>query len=173
MSLAVPFMLGTTYWMPTLNPTQVIVTCPVCYGNRTVTVTLGNGEHVAVECDGCGLGHESPQGTVREYTYEPGVKSFTVKAVTSMHGESWWLRAEEGHDSEWSNLYATEDKAWKVSRERMADALADNARRSATSNRKMLSRLAWTVRYHEQCIADMERKIEWHRRKVSERKVSV
>ena len=166
-TLATPFVIGQTYWLPRTVPQEITVLCPVCYGHKTITVTLGNGEHVAVECDGCGLGYEGPRGVVREYTYEANVRPFIIASVQSMHGDSWSVISTEGEQASWASLYLTEASAWDVSRAQLDKTVEENTRRWSTSNRKMLSRVAWTVAYHEKCIRDLEQKIAYHRSKVS------
>lgn len=170
MSLEVPFVIGKLYWLPVLTPHQVTAPCPVCYGKLAVVVTLGNGEHVAVACDGCGLGFSGPRGYVEEYSYDHGAKPFTVSAVSSMHGQDWWLQSVEGETAQWSALCETEDAALQASKQRMQGVVEENTRRSSARRSCDLKKVAWTVRYHEQCIADFEKKIQWHRSKVTERK---
>lgn len=104
MTMDTPFIIGAQYWLPVLNPQQVEVICSVCYGNKTVMVTLGNGEHVAVECDACGIGYSGPRGYINEYSYTAEVKPFTIEKVISMHGGAWYLASGEGATAEWSTL---------------------------------------------------------------------
>lgn len=165
-----PFVIGHTYWLPRLTPQQIQVPCPVCYGKKVVTVTLGNGEYVAVECEGCGLGFERARGYVTEYTYEPFVQPFTVRAVTSMHNESWWLSSVEGEHAEWIDLANTEEEALIASQQRLTMTLENQSRSNAARKPRDLKKFPWTVRYHEMCIADLAEKIAWHRAHVSARK---
>ncbi len=169
MSMNTPFEIGKTYWLPRWHPEKIQVPCPVCYGNRVLAVTLGNGESVEVECDGCGLGFEGPRGFVHEYSYEAKVLPFTVKEINSMHGGTWWLQSVEGDTAQWDTLCDTQALGMAKSLEVLQTQLDENTRRSTALSKQALKKVGWTVRYHEDIIRDLEKKIGWHRAKVSER----
>ena len=164
-----PFQIGALYWMPVLNPRQIEMPCPVCYGNRTITVTLGNGEHVAVECEGCGIGYDGPRGFVTDYSYEYAANPFTIEVVTSMYGGSWRLKSIEGDNADWSTLCATEQEALDASKKRMQEVIDANTDTRRVKKNHAVKQSGWSVGYHEKQIKEYERKIAWHRGKVSER----
>ena len=165
-----PFEIGRTYYLPLTHPEQIQVTCPVCYGKKKVVIILGNDERVEVECDGCGLGYEGPRGFVHDYSYEARVTPFTIDSVVSMHGDSWYVRSTTGEQANWGQLCETDEQAMECSRQQMQSFVDENMRRSATSKKQKLREKTWSVRYHEDCIREVEKKIAWHRQKVSERK---
>lgn len=165
-----PFEIGRTYYLPKYSPTEKREPCPICYGAKVVTIILGNDERVTVECDGCGIGYESPRGFVNSSVWDAAVHPFTVESVTSMYGDDWYLKSKEGDTSNWKTLCETEAEALEESRHHIQKMIDENMRRSATSNKQKLKTKTWHVRYHEDCIRELERKIAWHRAKVSERK---
>lgn len=165
--LAVPFVIGQTYWLPVVNPQPVRVPCPVCYGQKAVMVILGNGEHVTVACEGCNV--QGPEGTIQEYSYEPGTKPFTVTGVESMHGGNWSVKSAEGDTANWNDLRDTHEAAMEASAQFMASLIEDNRRRATALNDSALKRTTWLVRYHEKCIWELEQRLSWHRAKVAER----
>lgn len=163
--LKVPFEIGKTYWCPRLHPEQVKVDCPICAGNLTVMVTLGDGSRVVVPCDACGKGFEGPRGYITEYTYEPQAIQFTVKSVQSMHGDNWYLESEYGEQRSWSECFETEEAALEESRKRLAALIEENHRR-ACYRKKALSKTAWSIRYHREQIKRLEQQLEWHRKHI-------
>ena len=164
-----PFEIGKTYWMPTLRPENIQVPCPICYGNKSVSLILGNGEQVVVECEGCGLGYEGARGFVGDYSYEAGVKPFTVAGVESMNGDDWWLRSEQGSTARWKDLEQSEALGLEQSKRKMRETLDGNMYSQTARSKHARNHVPWTVRYHEDCIREIEKKIAWHRSKVSER----
>src|SRR5660398_332430 len=44
------------------------VQCPVCFGDLTVVMILGNGDHVNAPCGYCSAGYEGPRGWAYEHT---------------------------------------------------------------------------------------------------------
>jgi hypothetical protein len=46
-----PFTIGQAMWMAIGDAEQVTKPCPVCNGDKAVTIILGTGEHVSVLCD--------------------------------------------------------------------------------------------------------------------------
>ena len=164
-----PFNIGEVYYLPHHDATNVKVDCPVCAGQLYVTVVTGSGEQVKVSCDACGLGYDGPRGWITEYSYEPFVERFEIAAVDSFHNDEWTVRSTGGSIASFKSLFMTEAEARIKAEQYMQALIDDNMRRSATSNKMLLKKKTWTVRYHEDCIRELQRKIEWHRGKVSER----
>ncbi len=166
--MEMPFNIGDTYYLPHHNPRQISVPCPICYGNKKVTLVLGNEDQVEVECDGCGLGYEGPRGYIMSYTYEPFVSKFTIAGVHSMYQEEWTVKSTGGETANMKQLYTRQSEALLEAQRCMAECIEHNMRSNASAH--MRKKLAWAVRYHEEQIKEYERKIAWHRSKVSERK---
>lgn len=163
-----PFSIGQTLWLPSHAPVEEMVSCPVCAGQRFVTLILGDGEHVRIPCEGCGIGFDGPRGVVKEYTYTPTVRAFVIAAVVRFDEDSgrqrWTLRADDGSVADFGDLRAIESEAMAVAE---ANAKAQYERNMESRVRKKKDkRGGWTVLYHRQCIADLERQLAWHRAKV-------
>ena len=164
-----PFEIGKTYYLPQMNPYQVKVPCYVCNGKKVVTVTDGWGVSWDVQCEGCGLGFEGPRGFVNEYAYTPSVKEFTVYKVNSFHADgSWYLVSMQGDSSDWSSLRMTPEEAEQDSAKRLREIETENHRRSATSKQTMLNKATWSLRYHRECLAKLDREREYHQAKIQE-----
>ncbi len=168
--LTVPFTIGKTYWYPITNPTRVQKVCEVCYGHLTVTVTLGNGEHVAIECGNCGVSYEPPTGYTWEYAYQVGAEPFTIQGINSMYNNEWYVQSTTGKTAYFKDLVEDEALALHISQERIAKEEEENMRRSCAIRSSMVKKFPWSIGYHEKLIKEFERKIEWNRSKVSERR---
>jgi hypothetical protein len=158
-----PFEIGQLFWLPVPHPRPVMVVCPICAGHKRVVVILGSGEQVSVDCDGCGLGYQGPQGQILEYEHEPIAQPFVVASVERYREpDEWYLHSTTNQSSYFKDLRATE-----------AEALTDAAKRAESFalqqmdrrgyRKSGLKKAAWTVRYHRECIKEYERKIAWHR----------
>lgn len=84
------YKVGDWVWYATYESEEIKVPCPVCYGNKVVTVILGNGDEVAVECDYCGKGWQNALGYVTDYQRNPKAEQ---QQITKR-------RIEDGRDGE-------------------------------------------------------------------------
>lgn len=165
-----PFTIGDTYYLPHHPPTQVTVPCPTCYGAKKVTVILGNGEQVEIQCEGCGRGFDGPSGCITEYRYEPFVSTFTIASVHSMVNGEWTLKSTQGETARLTDLLTSPAEAVEQARLNAAECVDQNNRVAEARSAAQRGNLAWSIPYHEKCIKDNEQKIAWHRTKVSERR---
>lgn len=165
-----PFHIGDTVFVPWANAYQEQrVICPICNGKKSVTLILGSGENVPVECDACARGYEGPTGYVEARLPCSGVYELRVTGMEFADGV-WVFRV--GHDTrkefEIYSTYATADAC----RSSMHEQEAKRAEQNYESRfRNSQGKLSWTVRYHRSQIKDLERQLSWHRNKLSERKV--
>jgi hypothetical protein len=164
-SIALPFTIGATMYAPGSGTEQVQIVCPVCNGDRRITVILGDGEHVSVSCDGCGLGFNGPRGYIDEWEHHPKVTPFVIAAVESFRDGEWRLKSEDNYTADLKDLYATEAEA-KTEADRRAAAAMEHNMASRNRKRKGVQNVGWTVQYHRKKITDLEKELAWHRAKV-------
>jgi hypothetical protein len=164
-TLVVPFEIGQKFWKPITSGEKKRVECPVCFGKLAIIIELGNGERIGVPCDGCGHGYDGPRGWIGEWDYTPGAKPFTIARVKSMHDGNWSLESAEGGWAYLSDLYPTEAEALERSRELCAQNHESNMR-SRQHGKDKMQRAGWSIRYHRECIRDLERQIAWHNSRI-------
>lgn len=156
-----PFEVGQRWWAPKVYPTQVVLPCPVCFGQLAVTVVLGDGEEIGVPCEACGRGFDGPRGTIVEYDHAPAVDEFIIAGVKSMHGGRWWLVSTAGAEANFEDLRASESEAMVESARRCAENHERNMQ-SRQHKRRATANATWSIQYHRKCISDLERQIAWH-----------
>jgi hypothetical protein len=139
-------------------------------GTRIVTVIYGD-EPVRMDCEACGLGFEKPQGVIKEYKFTPKAELFVIAEVCSLYSGRWSVRSTTGHTSDFNELCETEEAALAVSGLKCAEQEESNMR-SRMHKRNSAKRATWTVRYHKQCIADLERQLAWHTARITAGKVT-
>ena len=144
------------------------VPCPVCFGQMFVTLILGNGEHVKVECDGCGLGFNGPQGFVNAPCPGSSVTPLSVAGFVQ-DGRGWEIIDTNNSRHRWGEeAFATEAEAEARRAALFAEALRDAAEAGERQARHKRKGLTWKVRYHRDCIKRAERELAYHSRKLSD-----
>ena len=163
--LSLPFMFGVTYWLPVGDPQKVTRPCPVCAGDRAITVILGTGERIGVPCEACGNDYDGPHGVIEEWEHKPGAVPFVPATVESLYDHRWSLRSTDGAVADWDELRATEAEALAEATKRAAAAHEHNMAMSQHKKANAKEH-GWSIRYHRECIARLEREIGWHREKI-------
>lgn len=158
---ACPFTVGTTYYKPINQPENVRIPCPVCNGNKCVTIILGTGEHLDVPCEACGIGFHVSRGFIEEYQYTPRTVPFTLASIEGYAYDEWTLKSELGEQSYGSSLFEHEADALAAAHKQADEQQANNAR-AYSQTKSSAKKMTWSVRYHRSCIKDLERKIAYH-----------
>ena len=168
MSQNPPFEFGQqVYVVHSSAHAQRQVTCPVCDGQRRITVILGDGERVSVECRFCEEGYLGSQGTVNAYGPSASVTCGTVDGISLDHRGEWDIQVR-GICYRVGSLFTTEAEA-EAARE---IAYAEAEKYALESYEEQFKRgrkskgYGWTVGYHRDQIKYLERKLAWHRNKV-------
>lgn len=156
-----PFVVGETYYRAMHQPERVRVPCPVCNGNQSVEIILGTGEHMIVSCEACGLGFERSRGYIEEYQYAPRAVPFTVGSIDGYSFDEWELSSQLGEKTSGSYLYRNEADALAESQRQSDEQQRENAR-SYSQTKKSAKKMTWSIRYHRECIKDLEMKIAYH-----------
>lgn len=163
-ALETPFTIGQQMWLAVGDTENVKVTCPVCAGALGVTVTLGSGEQVGVMCDACGLGFDGPRGYITEWEHRPRAVPFVIASVKSFRDGKWEVLSTEGW-SYFHKLHQTEAEALAAAQQQAAQQHENNML-SRQRQKSSVRRLTWSVRYHNDCIKDLQRQIDWHQARV-------
>ena len=162
-----PYRIGETYYKPQHCPEKVRVPCPVCNGHKTVEVILGTGEHLIVPCEGCGLGFETSRGYIEEYVYHPRAVPFTVGSIEGFSYDEWNVRSQLGDTTTSKYLYASQAEALAASQQQADKQLKQNAE-SYSRTKQAAKKVTWSIRYHRECIKDLEQKIRYHMGKIGQ-----
>jgi|SRR5660397_75051 len=126
------------------------VQCPVCFGDLTVVMILGNGDHVKAPCGYCSAGYEGPRGWAYEHTTvaraevavitEVNISSTVTGQKREYYSELRGLEAEDLFDTEEEAQARAEAKAeeYREREESRAESIKAEAHRS----------FSWNVGYH-------------------------
>jgi hypothetical protein len=166
------FKVGDKAWFARWTPRKVTIACPVCFGNRSVTVVLGDGTQVIVACHYCGAGWDGPQGSTVEYEHDAIAQRVTVREVHADEhrdgsGVERRVRYLLGDDAGWADaedMFTDEGAALARAKIRLAETYAwqDSNERKKHRKSSALSDAIWAVGYHRREAVKCRREAERH-----------
>jgi hypothetical protein len=163
-----PFKIGDVFWIEDGLYQQEIIICPMCAGNKYVTVVLGSNEAVDIECECCAVGYCGSQGYIKESKLEPKAVRFEIAKVVEWRDGKWTVANLVGRSVRFDRLFETEGWAMASAVKRMEDLEESNMQNRR--KKKYGKASTWSIRYHQRQIADAEKTIAWHRNKINAKK---
>lgn len=153
---------GDEAWIASFSHRDVERPCPICCGQRTVRVILGDETIVQTPCDYCGKGLEGPRGYVIEDEREPKAEPITITSVASVDGVVRDVFYRDHYVARPGSVFETEDEAIAHAREMEKETLAEEARRSDRGRRNTVQTLSWSIGYHMREAKEGRRRAEYH-----------
>lgn len=159
------FHIGQVVLVPWAHScAQKTITCPICEGKKFVTLILGTGEHVPMECQGCGTGFREPQGTVNTWAPASGIRELRITGISI---ENDVFRYQVGFENLKSgDLFTSRVLAESRRAELAIEAEAQAQRDFESQFKSKRNGHGWSVRYHREEIVRLERSLAWHRSKL-------
>lgn len=148
------FSIGDVVWVPVASMQKKTRPCRCCNGDRHVTLILGTGEHVRLDCGACRHGYNPPTGTEVYHEFGSSAECVPItgwdRAETS-EGEK--LRYRSGTDTAWTNYaaercFATRIEAMAACEPLIAEHEAEQVRKLASKEKNARESYAWNARYH-------------------------
>lgn len=163
------FNIGDTVWFVQAGSRQVYIPCPDCFGQQALTVILGDGTHLSIDCDCCREGYLGSQGKIKEYQWAGSVES---SRITGIQLDSTDVRYGL-HTACPEKVFATREEAETELVEVVKRFEAEEARRmNYVKDTKNPNRSwAWHVRYHQREIKNAEKTLAYHTAKLAVAKV--
>lgn len=160
------FNIGDQVWIARVGLRAFFDPCTVCYGNLSVVVILGNGEHVSVPCSYCGPSIEPPSGTETNHRIEPGVESIVVAGRNISEGTETtviYLDAT-GRSYRPEVVFETEEEALAESKKLCEQELEERQTRAVYIKKNQLKSFAWNAGYHRREAKRLRENISYHER---------
>ena len=169
------FNIGDEAWYARRESTLERVTCPECFDKKYLTVILGDGSQVTIDCAGCAAGYDPPRGYVTYYKQSASVSLVSICKVEiyADHAEYGFGGTETCHHiARDTELFATEEEA-KVRAKELAEEW--NKEKLAQIHRKEKNDHTWSwhVHYHRKQIRDAKNTIEYAEKKLDAAKAHV
>ena len=154
------YKTGDIIWYATFESRETQVPCPVCYGNKTVTVILGNDDHVAVECRYCEVGFQGARGYVIEYVKEPRAEQMTItgRRIEENNGVEEVEYRSDHYCLNSTRIFDTEPEALACA-EKMEEV------QESRPKYKDEKSYTWNAGYHMKQAASKLKEAEYHRQK--------
>jgi hypothetical protein len=166
------FKVGEQAWFARWTPRKVTIACPVCFGNRSVTVILGDGTQVIAACRYCGAGFDGPQGSTVEYEHDPIAQRVTVREVhvdeqrggAGVERRVRYLLGDEAGWADAEDMFTDEAAALARAKARTLEVFAweDSAERKRHRKSSALSDAIWAVGYHRREAVKCRKEAERH-----------
>lgn len=160
------FNLGETAWFARTGFQEIQEPCPICFGNKSVVVVLGNGDEVSVPCSYCGVAYMSPTGTIAAYRGEPAAERVTIAGREIREGEKTEV-TYNGYGGRFYysyQLFETEAAALAASKELCEKELKDRETRAEWIKKDKIKSFAWNAGYHLRAAKKLRSDIEYHER---------
>jgi len=158
------YNVGDEVWYASYERREVRVPCPVCYGDKSVIVILGNGDEVQVECAYCQSGFNPPMGFVTEYIQEPRAE---FQVITNRRVVEEYGNEEISYYSSHYGLYP--DRMFDTESEAMNKAIemqiADEQYKLEHPKQKNEKSYTWNAGYHMKNAASRRKEAEYHEAK--------
>jgi hypothetical protein len=162
--------VGDTIYVARAGSTQVDRPCRICNGDRRVTLILGTGENVLLDCEYCGIGLQAPTGRESFYEFRAAPTPHTVNGierVATEQGET--VKYRSGSNGCYSTFVATDCfPSAEAAAERCAELVAENEvaqERRMHAKEKDNKSYAWHAGYHMREAKRAREQAEHHERK--------
>lgn len=163
------FAIGDRVWLASAGRTERRVMCPDCLGTGKLTVIMGDGAHVGIECENCKQGCLGCRGTIAEWDWRASVEEFAIDEVRlSKDAVEYYLEIpfsssrRVGHDTD---TFRTKAEAEKRSEELRAEHEKEEADKM---QRKHKPHWTWAhnASYHRKQVKQLTKDLEYHKAKL-------
>jgi hypothetical protein len=160
------YKLGDVVWLATTENTKKMVACPDCFGKKYLTVILGDGSQVTIECASCQRGYEKATGSIETYEMSTNVFQVTIDGVESqiVNGEEkneyrYGSTGCSWHPIKNEDIFDTKEEA-EARAIVLVAAEAEREQRLFATKIKDHKKWAWHVSHYRQQIRKGKRDIE-------------
>ena len=161
------YSVGDTIWHSRYGMNQVVKICPICFGKKEVTLILGNGDEVILECANCSQGYNNPTGTVTEYEFITEANQRTITAInlviTAGGEEREYKSGYETLNND--DIFDTEEEALTRSKHKVEEANKAQETKIEYLKKDKRRSFAWNASYWLRQIREAEKNIErWEKK---------
>jgi len=158
------YKVGDVVWYASFEQRKEKVPCPVCYGNKSVIVVLGNGDEVQVECGFCNRGYNPPSGYVTEYVQLPRAEQMTItrRSIEEGSGGEKVEYASTHYGLYPERMFDTYEEALAC-----ADEMAEQDKIKKENNPKYKNEksYSWNAGYHMKSAEKCRKEVIYHEEK--------
>ena len=163
------YNLGDEVWYASFEIRTKQIVCDDCRGQKYLTVIMGDGSQVTIDCVGCSAGFEPPKGYNTIYE---GTPNSELKTITKVEIEVDRVRYQFSHYiCDEDRLFDTKEEADKE-----AERLAEEYKQEQLYRLKNLKEnnkrtWSWNAYYHRRAIKQAQKDLEYHTAKLEVAKI--
>jgi hypothetical protein len=162
--------VGDTVYVARAGTTEDSRPCRVCNGDKRVTLILGSGEHLSLDCDYCGHGYQYPTGLETFYEFRAEAKPYPVTGIETISGPNGeTVKYRSGSEGAYYSFAAADCfPSAEAAAARCAELVAeheveqDRMMKAKEQNNKSY---AWHAGYHLREAKNARKQAEYHERK--------
>ena len=159
------FNIGDTVWFARCKSIKKHIPCDACQGQKYLTVFMGDGSQVTIDCAGCQSGYDPPTGYV--VFYESVADSVCTKIdrinITADGVEYITTEGYSGKDC----MFATKEEADLKAAELGKEYEAERKHRLEHTKENDKRTWAWNASYHRRKIKENQKQVEYHTAKLN------
>jgi hypothetical protein len=169
------FKVGDRVYLASMEAHEITVPCPDCVGKKYLTVILGDGTNVTIDCCTCQAGYDPPIGYVKYRGYRPlpEVQEITIDGVEyQKEGDKYVAVEYEYNKSSYSWRTTKADRVFsnkedaQAKAESMAKEASEKALSKFLSKEKPTHTWAWNATYHRKEMKRANEDFEYHKAKL-------
>ncbi len=164
------FAIGDTAWTGRYERKERWIPCPDCCGQKALTVILGDGSQVSIDCICAWPAYGARAGSVVTYDYDPVVEQIVIDGIEVRMGRPTEYKFNATECSyrtvNETNVFHDREGAMARAMERKAEQEAEEAKRMA-SKEKGDHTWAWNVTYHRRELKRAIHGVEYHTAKLN------
>ena len=158
------YQIGDKVWYAQRKSVSKKMLCPECFGQKTLTVILGDGSHVSIDCAGCASRYEPHTGYVAYNEAITDVSEITIDRIEETtseteYGFSGCYRIKE--NEMFINKEGAEKRALELAQEHNKEVM-EGINRKEKNHRTW----SWHVHYHREFIRRIEKDLVYHKSKL-------
>lgn len=158
--------IGDLVWIGYTKMKEKRVTCPDCLGSGRLTVILGDGSHVGIDCRACEYGWRGSTGVLDGWEHVAAREKGAIIKVERNHDDEIEYAVGSSSSYHTGPIFETEEGAMQYAESLIAER---NARedKQMRCKEKDHQTWAWNANYHRREIRDMKKRIEYHEKKLA------
>ncbi len=156
------FNIGDKVWVAVAgNHNQIWTICPDCLGKMFLTVIVGNGSQITIDCECCKRGYEGCKGKIQEYQFQSSARQITVENIEFSNGQFRYNYNDE------VDVFATEPEATKRAESLRSKHELEESERLKWHKENAHKTWAWNATYHRRSLKEALRNVEYHTAKLN------
>lgn len=157
------FNIGDKVWFVRSGQREKWITCPHCFGNKKLTVILGDGTQIGMDCACCDRGWMGSWGEIAVYEWDACVLCGLITSVELCERE-YKYRTDSCYCAD--HYFFTKEEAEAEQLILEMQHIESEKQRIHNKKEYASKSWAWNATYHRRQLKNAQRDIEYHSTKL-------